>query len=432
MSSPEHVVIIGNGVAGITAARHIRRISSKRITVISAESDYFFSRTALMYVYMGHMKWEHLKPYEDWFWKENRIELKKARVERIETSSKMLILEGEEKISYDKLILATGSVPRFLGWEGEDLKGVQGLVSKQDLELLEENTKNCRGAVIVGGGLIGVELAEMLHTRNIPVTMLIREKAFWQNVLPLQDAEFVSRHIQSHGITLKHETELNSIHGKNGRVSSVETSSGEEIGCDLLGISVGVKPNITFLEGSGIETEHGILVDRTLKTNMTDVYAIGDCAQHREPVKGRKPIEAVWYTARMMGETVAQTICGNPFKYKPGHWFNSAKFFDIEYQTYGNVSANPEEDEQHFHWENKKGDRALTIAFERTSERFLGVNSFGIRLRHEVFDRWLTEERDLAYVLRHLRQANFDPEFYDRHEKEIFSSFKKNMMKPQT
>ncbi len=203
MSGPEHVVIIGNGVAGITAARHIRRISDKKITVISAESEYFFSRTALMYVYMGQLKWQHLKPYEDWFWDENRIELKLAHVEKIEPASKMLFLRGEEKMSYDKLILATGSVPRFLGWEGENLKGVQGLVTKQDLELLEENSRNCKNAVIVGGGLIGVELAEMLHTRNIPVTMLIREKAFWQNVLPLQDAQLISRHVESQGITLK-------------------------------------------------------------------------------------------------------------------------------------------------------------------------------------------------------------------------------------
>ena len=427
MSFQEHVVIIGNGVAGITAARHIRRISDKRITVISAESDYFFSRTALMYVYMGHMKWEHLKPYEDWFWEENRIELIKAFVRKIETDSKMLFLEGEEKISYDELILATGSVPRFLGIEGENLQGVQGLVTKQDLELLEENTRNCKRAVIVGGGLIGVELAEMLHTRNIPVTMLIREKAFWNSALPLQDAEFISRHIESHGIVLKHETELKKINGKNGRVTSVETSSGENIGCDVLGISVGVKPNIAFLKGSGIEIDQGILVDPFLQTNVEDVYAIGDCAQHREPVKGRKPVEAVWYTARMMGETVAQTICGNPFAYKPGHWFNSAKFFDIEYQTYGNVSADPGEKEQHFHWENQKKDKALTIA-SGSNYRFLGINAYGIRMRHEVFNRWLTEERDLEYILRNLRQANFDPEFYDRHEKEIFSSFKNNII----
>jgi NADPH-dependent 2,4-dienoyl-CoA reductase/sulfur reductase-like enzyme len=79
----EHIVIIGNGIAGVTAARHIRKNSDKRITIISGESDYFFARTALMYVYMGHMKFEHTQPYENWFWKKNRIELKTAWVEKI-------------------------------------------------------------------------------------------------------------------------------------------------------------------------------------------------------------------------------------------------------------------------------------------------------------------------------------------------------------
>lgn len=427
----EHVVIIGNGIAGITAARHIRRISNKRITVISAENKYFFSRTALMYVYMGHMKWEHLEPYEEGFWEKNRIELKEACVEKIGPGSKMLLLSGGEKMSYDQLILATGSVPRKLGWEGENLRGVQGLVSKQDLELLEENTKSCRHATIVGGGLIGVELAEMLHTRNIPVTMLIREDAFWRNVLPKQDAELVSRHIESHGIELRRNTELKSISGEQ-RVSRVTTSKGEEIPTDLVGLTVGVQPNITFLQGSGIETNNGILVDPFLKTNIEDIYAIGDCAQHKEPVAGRKSIEAVWYTARMMGETVAQTICGNPFKYNPGNWFNSAKFFEIEYQTYGSVSADPGENEQHFNWQHRDGKKAITIAYNKNSGRFLGINSFGIRMKHEVFDRWLTEERPIEYVLRNLRQANFDPEFYDRHEKAIFSSFKNKILNPQT
>ena len=423
MPEAEHVVIIGNGIAGITAARHIRRISDKKITVISAENKYFFSRTALMYVYMGHMKWEHLEPYENRFWEKNRIELKQAFVEKVETGSKMLFLRGGETLYYDKLILATGSIPRKLGWKGQDLPGVQGLVSKQDLELLEENTRNnCKKAVIVGGGLIGVELAEMLHTRNIPVTMLIRENSFWRNVLPQQDADFISRHIKSHGIELKFQTELDSILGKQ-KVRAVKTKDGEEIETDLVGLAAGVQPQVAFLKDSEIVTENGIPVDEYLQTNVEDVYAIGDCAQIKNPREGRRPIEAVWYTARMMGETVAQVICGNSLQYRPGHWFNSAKFFEIEYQTYGRVSADPKENEQHFHWEHENKKQAITIAYDMESSLFLGINSFGIRLRHEVLDRWLREERTIEHVLQNLKQANFDPEFFKRHEKKILQSF---------
>ena len=428
----EHIVIIGNGISGITAARHIRKYSEKRITVISAENDYFFSRTALMYVYMGHMKWEHLKPYEDWFWEKNRIELKTAWVESIDFKEKELHFSGGGSMGYDKLVLATGSLPNKFGWEGQELKGVQGLVTKQDLELLEENTKYCKSAVIVGGGLIGVEMAEMLRTRKINVTLLVREKAFWANVLPQHDARLISEHIKSHEIDLRHQTELTKIlSDESGRARAVVTSEGEKIECQIVGLCTGVRPNIDFLKNSDLEIDKGILVDDYLQTNIPDVYAIGDCVQQRKQIGLRKPIEAVWYTGRMMGECLGQTLTGNKMIYNPGNWFNSAKFFDIEYQTYGWVFSKPQEYEQQLHWAHKSKKKFLTISFDKNTNRFLGINTFGIRMRHEVFDRWLTEEKRIQHVLGNLREANFDPEFYERHEKEIFQSFKEGLQQPQ-
>ena len=424
----KHIVIIGNGISGITAARHIRKRSDHRITVISGESDYFFSRTALMYVYMGHMKWDHLKPYEDWFWDKNRIELKKAWVEKIDFDNKELFFSEGDSMNYDQLVLATGSVYNKFGWEGEDLKGVQGLVSKQDLIELEENTPFTKKAVIVGGGLIGVELAEMLRTRKIEVTFLVREKAFWNNILPLPEAKMISEHIASHGVDLRHNTELDKIiSDENGRVKAVKTTGGEEIECQLVGLCAGVRPNIDFLRDSELETDRGILINEYFETNLPDVYAIGDCAQQKKPIGLRKPIEAVWYTGRIMGETLAQTLTGNRTAYQPGNWFNSAKFFDIEYQTYGWVWPKPLENEQHFYWQHENEPKAVTLSYDTETKKFLGINTFGIRMRQGVIDGWLNEEKKIDHVLANLRKANFDPEFYDRHEQEIFSSFKNNL-----
>jgi NAD(P)H-nitrite reductase large subunit len=281
----KHIVIIGNGISGITAARHIRKLSDYRITVISSETEHFYSRTALMYIYMGHMKYEHTKPYEDWFWEKNRIELKQGYVVSVDTENKQLQFKNNDLLGYDKLILATGSQTATYGWEGLSLNGVQGLVNIQDVQALENNTENCKHAVIIGGGLIGVELAEMLSTRKIPVTFLIRESYFWNSVLPENDAKHISEHILSHGISLKPETNLDKILGdNNGNVRAVLTDSGEEISCDVVGICTGVKPNINFLEGSGIATDKGILVNRKLETNVKDIYAIGDCAQQHEAI----------------------------------------------------------------------------------------------------------------------------------------------------
>lgn len=420
----KHVVIIGNGISGITAARHIRKRSDDKITVISAETDHFFSRTALMYIYMGHMKYEHTKPYEDWFWKKNRIELLRAYVKEVQTDKKTLVFSDGKQLAYDSLILACGSKPNKFGWPGQDLEGVQGMYSFQDLESMEKNTKDIKRAVIVGGGLIGVEMAEMLLTRNIPVTFLVRENRFWGNVLPKEEGELVARHMVEHHIDLRLQEELDEvIDDGTGRVKAIKTKKGEEISCEFVGLTAGVSPNITFLKGSGIEIGRGIKVNAFLETNIPDVYAIGDCAESTEPAPGRRPLEQVWYTGRMMGETVARTITGNRSKYEPGHWFNSAKFFDIEYQTYGVVLPNMAEGHKDFYWEHPEGKICVKIVYDSHSRKFIGINVFGMRMRHEVFDKWLKEAASVEHVLEYLKDANFDPEFYSKYEQAVADKF---------
>jgi NADPH-dependent 2,4-dienoyl-CoA reductase/sulfur reductase-like enzyme len=294
---------------------------------------------------------------------------------------------------------------------------------------MEQNSRNIRHAVIVGGGLIGIEMAEMLLTRNIKVSMLVRENEFWSNVLPQQEANMISRHVHSHHVDLRLETELREIQGdETGRVKSIVTSKGETIECQFVGLTVGVSPNIDFLKGSAIETKRGVLVNEFLETNLPDVYALGDCVERKYDLPGRRNIEQVWYTGRMMGEVVAQTICGMKTNYEPGPWFNSAKFFDIEYQTYGNVGNELKPNESEFYWEHPSGMKCVHVVWDKVTSQFLGLNTFGIRMRHECFDKWLREKKNVDFVLGHLAEANFDPEFFEKYDREILSRFKEQVM----
>ena len=424
-NNSKSIVIIGNGVAGITCARNIRKGCNSPITVISAETDHHFSRTALMYIYMGHMRYEDTKPYEDSFWKKSRINLLNRFVTHIDSAKKQISFSNGEYLNYEILVLALGSKPNKFGWPGQDLKGVQGLYSYQDLQLIEENTKQVKHAVVVGGGLIGVEMVEMLKSRNISVTFLVREKNFWNIVLPAEEAKIIENHIHEHDVDLRLDTELKEIiSDENGRVKAIVTSKGDVINCEFVGLTVGVSPNIDFVKGSEINTDRGILVDEYFETNIKDIYAIGDCAQFINPINGRRPIEQVWYTGRMHGETLAHAIATcEKTAYNPGHWFNSAKFFDIEYQTYGDVPSKLPENLSSFYWEHARGQICLRIVFEKSSQKFVGLNVFGIRMRHVILDKWLTEERTIEYVIENLSSANFDPEFFEKHEKEIRNTF---------
>jgi len=414
------IVIVGNGIAGITAARHLRKLGDDRITVISAESDHFFSRTALMYIYMGHLSYAGTKPYEDSFWKKNRIELRRAWVEAVDTDKRCVNFAGGDSLPYDVLILATGSQSNKFGWPGQDLQGVQGLYSLQDLELMERNTAGIERAVIVGGGLIGIETAEMCRSRGIPVTMLVRESRWMQQGFPAEESAMIEAQIRRHGVELRLETELDRILGDDsGRVCGVVTSGGDQIDAGFVALTVGVRPNIDWLGDSPIDTDRGILVDETLRTNVDDVYAIGDCAQLRNPAPGRRPIEAVWYTGRIMGQTVARTIRGRSTPYRQEIWYNSAKFFDLEWQIYGQVPPTPDEGTDDLFWQDEAGERSIRIRFRQADGAVVGFNVMGIRYRHEVCDDWLRRETPLREVLPELGRANFDPELFEQYEAAI-------------
>jgi NAD(P)H-nitrite reductase large subunit len=234
----------------------------------------------------------------------------------------------------------------------------------------------------------------------------------------------VSDHIKEHGIDLRLETELKEIiDDGTGKVCAVITNTGERIDCGYVGLTAGVSPNISFLEGSGIETQKGILVNEFLETNIPDIYAIGDCSQQASPRPGRRPIEAVWYTGRMMGETVAHTVCGEKLAYDPGIWFNSAKFMDIEYQVYGTVDTRMPENHSSIYWEHPSGRKSIRIVYEKQGRNVIGFNLMGVRYRHEVCEKWIKEQTNVEEVLQNLSLANFDPEFFEEYEKDLLETY---------
>lgn len=425
------IAIIGNGIAGITAARWLRKLSdSVEITVISDESDFFFSRPALMYIYMGHMRYKDTKPYEDWFWVKNRINLLRGRVQAIDFNTKTLLISNSQhaNLQYDKLIIATGSKSNKFGWKGQDLEGVHGLYHIQDVEAMVRHTNvGIKRAVIVGGGLIGIEMAEMFHSQHIPITFLVRENSFWNNVLPAEESAMINRHIREHGIDLRLSTELESISDDNhdGKVDAVILKNGETIACDFVGLTVGVSPNIDFLKTTNLKINKGIVVNDYLETNLKDVYAIGDCAEIETPRQGRRGIEAIWYTGKIMGETVAHTILNKKTAYNPNIWFNSAKFLDIEYQVYGDIQAILTDNQRTIYWEHADGKKSIRINFDKNTEGVVGFNLMGIRYRQEVCEKWIRDKTPIETVLQNLGLANFDPEFFDEYESELIKSYNK-------
>jgi pyruvate/2-oxoglutarate dehydrogenase complex dihydrolipoamide dehydrogenase (E3) component len=238
----------------------------------------------------------------------------------------------------------------------------------------------------------------------------------------MEEAQTVTRLIRREGIDLRLESELQEIVGdKAGRVVAALTKTGDRIDCQLIGLTAGVRPNLSAVAGSGIPTRQGVLVDSQLRARVPDVFAAGDCAEIAPEGATSGKMEQLWYTGRMQGQVVGDVVCGKEASHDRGIWFNSAKFFDLEWHTYGLVSPHGhsphQAGEQHLYWEHPDGRHSLRIVHHNGA--IIGVNAMGLRYRHRTCERWIRERRSAEYVLGHLAEAAFDPELWHGYQREI-------------
>jgi NADPH-dependent 2,4-dienoyl-CoA reductase/sulfur reductase-like enzyme len=403
-----HFVIVGNGVAGITAAFAIRRREpGARITVISGESDYHFSRTALMYAFMDRMTLRDMEPFERRVYDKQRVERVRGWVCNLDAGTRTLMLADGREIRYDRLLLATGSEPNPAAWPWPERvpSGVVQFVSMQHLRLCEELVPSTKRAVVVGGGLIGVELVECLAHHSIEVDFLVRDQWYWPMALAKEEGEMIAAHIRRHGVRLHLGHEVAGVLADGGnRVSAVRTKQGAEFPCQMLGVCIGVRPAIDWLRNvrTPLALGRGIQVTADFRTSLDDVWAAGDCAEFRLP-DGRPLVEQIWYSAKRQGEAAAQAMLGEAVAYSPPLYYNSAKLFDIEYTTVGAAGA-----ESFFY---RVPGKECTIRIMHSGGAVTGFNMLGSRWDHTWFERWIGERRPVEYVVANLHLAQFDVEF---------------------
>ncbi len=415
-----HYVVLGNGVAGVEAALALRgRDARARISVVSAEHDHFFSRPALMYVFAGQTSLRDTEPYDRAFYERMRFERRSARVTQLDAAGHALVFEDGARLGYDKLLLAVGSKAREAPWPGAPGAGLHYFVTLRDLEGLDRAARRGGRAVVVGGGLIGVEVAEILKARGLQVTFVIRESWYFPLALDAQESGLVAEHMRAHGVDVRLRASVEEIlRGADGGVRGVRLETGDEIPCEIVVSAIGVVPNTKFLEGSGLALSKGgaIEVDAALKASAPDVWAAGDCANVTWADGSRRP-EQLWYTARDQGRMAARAMLGEAAAYDRGTWYNSAKFFDLEWTTAGAVPVSLDWDDTPIapapgvrSWFQRVPGRLESQRIVVEGERVVGFNMLGSRWNHEHFLDWIRERRPLDWVLAHLGEAQFDEE----------------------
>jgi 3-phenylpropionate/trans-cinnamate dioxygenase ferredoxin reductase component len=338
MSAQQTFVIVGAGLAGAKAAEALRTNGfDGAVILIGEEADRPYDRPPLSKDYLQG-KSEKDKIYlhpADWY-ATHHVDLRlRRRVTAIDRAARSVITVGGESIGYDKLLLATGSIPQRLPVPGADLNGVHYLRRVGDCEALKAALACAQHVVIIGAGWIGLETAAAARTAGCHVTVIERSELPLLNVLGAEVAATYAALHRHHGVDLRLNSAVHEIAGETGKVTGVRLADGNVVAADTVIVGVGIAPNTELAEAAGLRVDDGIFVDEHLATTDPDVFAAGDVANSYYPFLGAHLRLEHWSAALHQGPVAAANMMGRDLSYDRVPYFFSDQYESgMEYSGY--------------------------------------------------------------------------------------------------
>ena len=378
-------IIIGNGVAGTTAAEEIRkRDSDGKITIFTDESSPFYWRVRLIDYLAAEVDEEGLRAKKEGWYKENGIDLfLNTRVVSGDAKEKMVKTEEGQTFGYDRLLIATGSHSFVPPIKGADKKGVFTIRSLQDARDAREYAKSINNLVLIGGGLLGLESGNSLRKLG-PNPMVVE---FFPRLLPRQLDEDGARRLQSimekMGFSFRLGATTKEILGSD-TVTGIVLESGDELKADMVVISAGVRPNMELAESLGLEKEKGIKVNESLLTNQQDIYAAGDVAEFKGMPYG------IWPAAMEQGKIAGANMAGENLKYSGTTMANVLKVVGVDLASAGEIDV-----DNKFESKTVKGE-GLYKKIILENNRIIGCIMLGDTEKFNQVKKMMTEKQDVS------------------------------------
>lgn len=304
-------VIVGAGPAGVVAAESLRRLQSDAdITLVGDEPEPPYSRMALPYFLIKQIQESgtHLRKGAKHF-SDAGIDVRQAKVTGIDRQAQQLALTGSGSLAYDKLLLATGSTPVSPPIPGIDLPGIFSCWTLDDGRNIAARAKPGAKVLLMGAGFIGCIILEALAKSGADLTVVEMEDRMVPRMMNDTAGAMIKSWCEKQGVTVHTSTKVTAIE-KAGDGFNVTLSTGDTLAADMIVSATGVRPNIDLLKGTGIETDHGILINRNMQTNDPNVFAAGDVAQGRDFSTGEYSVQAIQPTATEHGQLAARNMAG--------------------------------------------------------------------------------------------------------------------------
>jgi 3-phenylpropionate/trans-cinnamate dioxygenase ferredoxin reductase subunit len=333
----QRFVIVGASLAGATAAATLREEGfDGDVVLIGAEPAFPYERPPLSKSFLrGESRVEDALVRPQAFYVEQAIETRfGTTATAIDGRANTVVVAGDEPVSFDRLLIATGSRNRRFPIPGIGLDGVLDLRTLTDAARIRAEVQPGRRVVLAGMGFIGSEVAASLRQKGLEVHVVAGGKAPLDRVLGEDVGRVLEGIHRDHGVQLTFGDQVTAFEG-DGTVRSVETANGLSLECDVVVLGLGVEPVTGYLEGSGIELDDGVLVDERCRANVPGVFAAGDVANHLHPVFGRRVRVEHWDNARKQGRAAALNMMGRGTVYDEVHWFWSDQYeHTVQYAGY--------------------------------------------------------------------------------------------------
>ncbi len=337
-------VIVGSGPAGIFAAEAIRRLDRESpVTMVAQDRRAALSPVMLSYWLAGRP--EETLFFRDPSWAENfNINFKPDRTAgSLDTLSRKLVISSGEEVPYERLLIATGASPISLPIPGIRTEGVGSFRTPSDAERILGGDCSGREVVIIGGGFIGLKLACHLRERGLGVTILEKELKLAFRMFDLKTSRIVAKKLEESGIPVETGVEVTQVLSEKGRVSAVHLKDGRSLPCHRLVQAVGVRPNVQWLAGSGIDLKGGISVSDRQETNVSGVYAAGDAAVTIDSITSERVSNATWPAATRQGIVAGVNMAGGSLRYVHNYSLNALNLFGLRVMAAGHSHYDEEE-----------------------------------------------------------------------------------------
>jgi len=335
MNTQPSFVIVGGGMAGAIAAQTLREEGfDGKITLLGQEPNAPYERPPLSKDYLqGKAERDSIFVHPEPWYAEHAVELSLgSAVTSLDPASRTVTTATGERMSYDKLLLATGSKPRHLDVPGADLDGAYYLRNVEDSDGLKIKFADANRVVIIGAGWIGLETAAAARAAGLDVTLLVSGDLPLEHVLGPEVAPIFDELHRSHGVDLRYRTTAVELTGRHGTVTGVMLSDGTRIDADMIIVGVGVAPRTELAAAAGLKIDNGIVVDEDLRTSDPDIFAAGDIAQTYSPRLGRHIRVEHWANARRQGAVAAKAMLDqDAVDVRPSYFFTDQYDLSMEY-----------------------------------------------------------------------------------------------------